>query len=149
MAIKTKKITDLGQIQVSYSENGTSTLDIADFYLIGCQSGVTGKVSTAEIAEVIRSLIGKATDPSVLSSYVGQSTDQIDELNNVISDLVIKVDDLTNRVTELETKSSSYEKFIQELQKDGYLTLAEIKKAAADACPICTHTHEEETTTEA
>jgi len=48
----------------------------------------------------------------------------------------------------LETKSSSYEKFIKELQKDGYLTLAEIKKAAADACPICTHTHEEENTTE-
>ena len=47
------------------------------------------------------------------------------------------------KIAELESKIAALESFVQALQADGYLTLANIKKAAADACPICTHTHEE------
>lgn len=58
------------------------------------------------------------------------------------------VQSLESELIKIKEKSAKYEQFIQTLQKDGYLTLAEIKKAAADACPICNHTHEEEITTE-
>ena len=46
-------------------------------------------------------------------------------------------------IAKLTERVAALESFVQALQADGYLTLANIKKAAAEACPICTHTHEE------
>ena len=54
-----------------------------------------------------------------------------------------KVATLEAKVAALETTVQNLVSFVQALQKDGYLTLAEIRKAASDACPICNHTHEE------
>ena len=42
----------------------------------------------------------------------------------------------TTDVSSLEAKVAALEGFVKALQADGYLTLANIKKAAADACPI-------------
>ena len=56
--------------------------------------------------------------------------------------------DCAEKIAALEAKVAALEGFVQALQKDGYLTLAEIRKAAADACPICNHTHEEEQSAE-
>lgn len=53
---------------------------------------------------------------------------------------------LQTQLAEQETKIATLEGFVQALQKDGYLTLKEIQRAAADACPLCNHTHEEEQT---
>ena len=41
----------------------------------------------------------------------------------------------------LEEKVKALESFVHALQKDGYLTLAEIKKAAAEFCPCGEETH--------
>ncbi len=54
--------------------------------------------------------------------------------------------DCSEKIAALEAKVAALEGFVQALQKDGYLTLAEIRKAATEACPICNHTHEEEQT---
>ena len=53
-------------------------------------------------------------------------------------------EELVKLVSSLENKVKALESFVQALQKDGYLTLKEIQRAAADACPICNHTHEEQ-----
>lgn len=50
MAIKTKKISDLSELTLK----DVSDLEAADFYVLGCKSGVTGKVSVASIVTVIR-----------------------------------------------------------------------------------------------
>ena len=96
MAIKTKKITDLGKITID--EKNIKLTD-GDFYVIGCKAGVTGKVATNEIVNSIKLL----------------------------------VDD---KIAALEAKVAALEGFVQALQEEGYLTLAKIKQAAADACPV-------------
>lgn len=175
MAIKTKKITDLGTINVS--AEGAGSLNDSDFFLIGCKSGVTGKVETSAfvnaINQYVNELVGKATKKYEESSLVNvedvnKVKSEVKTLSNNLSDLsgmvnVIastpapistgcdcegKVSALESKVATLEAKVAALEGFVQALQADGYLTLANIKKAAADACPICTHTHEEEQSAE-
>lgn len=63
-----------------------------------------------------------------------------DEINS----LVTRITALESFVQSFETRITALESFVQALQKDGYLTLKEIQRAAADACPICNHTHEEQ-----
>lgn len=155
MAIKTKKITDLGTINVT-SGSGAGSLRDSDFYLIGCKSGVTGKVETKAflnaIQQSVNDVVGQVI-PTALTSVIDdtdakQTKIDIINISNNLNDLISLVQSLESELVKIKEKSAKYEQFIQTLQKDGYLTLAEIKKAAADACPICTHTHEEETTTE-
>jgi hypothetical protein len=50
---------------------------------------------------------------------------------------------LEQKVQELSEKVAALEGFVKALQEEGYLTLAKIKQAAADNCPICNHTHED------
>lgn len=128
MAIKTKKITDLGKITID--EKNIKLTD-GDFYVIGCKAGVTGKVATNEIVESIKIIIKKA------------------EIEESISSLTSSIETISKeKIAELEDKVAALEGFVQALQEEGYLTLAKIKQAAAEACPICTHTHEEEQPTE-
>ena len=156
MAIKTKKITDLGTINVT-SGSGAGSLSDSDFYLIGCKSGITGKVETNAflnaIQQSVNDVVGQVI-PSALTSVIDdtdvkQTKIDIINISNNLNDLNSLVQSLESELIKIKEKSAKYEQFIQTLQKDGYLTLAEIKKAAADACPICNHTHEEEITTEA
>lgn len=58
MAIKTKKITDLGTINVT-SSSGAGSLSDSDFYLIGCKSGVTGKVETSAFLNAIQQSVNE------------------------------------------------------------------------------------------
>jgi hypothetical protein len=44
--------------------------------------------------------------------------------------------DCAEKIAALEAKVAALEGFVKALQADGYLTLANIKKAAADACPV-------------
>jgi predicted nucleic acid-binding Zn-ribbon protein len=162
MAIKTKKITELGQIEV---EN-IDILKKSDFYFLGCMGGVTGKVSTSDVVNAIRANvedfvyphqnteIGKISDrTTTLETNTENMRAEIDRvvatLNNTslsnerIVVLEEKVQSLETKNAELEAKAEGYENriaalesFVQALQADGYLTLANIKKAAADACPI-------------
>lgn len=175
MAIKTKKITDLGTINVS--ANGAGSLNDSDFFLIGCKSGITGKVETKaflnSIIQHVDAVVTTATKTFEASSMVNvedvnKVKNDVKSLSNNLSDLTgmvnviastpapistgcdceSKVTALESKVATLEAKIAALEGFVQALQADGYLTLANIKKAAAAACPISTNTHEEEQPTE-
>ena len=79
---------------------------------------------------------------------------RVDELEERVVVLSEKIDsapattstcgcDCAEKIATLEAKVAALESFVMALQKDGYLTLKEIQRAAADACPLCNHTHEE------
>lgn len=153
MAIKTKKISELGQIEVA----DIDILKKSDFYFLGCMGGVTGKVSTSDVVNAIRANV-EATSRDTIQSYANtrQSTD-LSKVEERITNLEINLKkerenveklknlnkELSNSLTQMSEKVTAIESFLQALQKDGYLTLAEIRKAAAEACPICNHTHDE------
>ena len=171
MAIKTKKISDLGEIKI----DGSTSLEKSDFYFLGCLNGITGKVSTQDIVQSIRSGIVAETNESAEFSRMRSSMDEVSSLSERIVNNDVKIDNLTStietlsasvatiastpatvstscgceeKIAALEAKVAALEGFVQALQADGYLTLANIKKAAAEACPICNHTHEEEQSAE-
>lgn len=155
MAIKTKKITDLGTINVAV--DGAGSLTDSDFFLIGCKSGITGKVETKALVNAINqntnSLINKAYELLVNKSDVDVDVNNIKRdvksLTNNVNDLKVVVSgiasspapistgcDCAEKIAALEAKVAALEGFVKALQADGYLTLANIKKAAADACPV-------------
>jgi polyhydroxyalkanoate synthesis regulator phasin len=47
--------------------------------------------------------------------------------------------DCSEKIASLENKVAALENFVKALQEESYLTLAKIKQAAADNCPICNH----------
>lgn len=126
MAIKTKKITELGQIQVD-----VDALSTADFYLIGCQSGVTGKVATNALVDAIKS-IASSTQGNSGRKVEAPAMASLDVTDGLQASLNVVIE----RISALETKVAALEGFVKALQAEGYLTLANIKKAAAEACPI-------------
>ena len=172
MAIKTKKITDLGTINIQ--GDGAGSLNDTDFFLIGCKSGITGKVEVSalvnSISQHVNSLVSAATEAIAVSSTndsdeVEKIKNEVKSISNNLNDLFalvngisstptpscdcdVKIAALEAKVAALEAKVAALEGFVQALQAEGYLTLANIKKAAAEACPICTHTHEEEQSAE-
>lgn len=76
------------------------------------------------------------------NTYVQSTSETILELQENVR--LLSVAPKTTDTSALETRITALESFVQALQKDGYLTLKEIQRAAADACPICNHTHEEQ-----
>lgn len=165
MAIKTKKISDLSELTLA----GGSDLEAADFYVLGCKSGVTGKVSVASIVTAIHNAVHPSMPVSVeqqvatvdVVETTSVSSEIVDKMANDISKVSTDVTSLEDKVKNIETKQKNYaftttkkldaalesiaqlnakvavlEGFVKALQADGYLTLANIKKAAADACPI-------------
>jgi hypothetical protein len=165
MAIKTKKISELGQIEVA----DIDILKKGDFYFLGSMGGVTGKVSTSDVVNAIRANVEAISKDTVIAYDNPKQSTEISKIAERVTNLEVKIEEIskiTGRVTNLEVKIEEISKkidesiakltekvaalegFVQALQAEGYLTLANIKKAAADACPICTHTHEEEQPTE-
>ena len=88
-----------------------------------------------------------ANDISKVSSDVTSLEDKVKNIEtkqkNYAFTTTKKLDAALETIAQLNSKVAVLEGFVHALQADGYLTLANIKKAAADACPICTHTHEE------
>ena len=147
MAIKTKKISELGQIDVA----DIDILKKADFYFLGCMGGVTGKVSTSDVVNAIRANVESISKDAVQTWEMtrGKSTtSEISTIMEKVANLEVLCEVLSKKVEEtpasvsttdvssLEAKVAALEGFVKALQADGYLTLANIKKAAADACPI-------------
>lgn len=175
MAIKTKKISDLVELtRISENTyflgiNGESTGKVCYSKILDDVNNiVNNKVEGAALA-----MAAAMPAPLSLDEEV-QTSEEVKELGKRVDDLQSQLSDTISAYKSLQKKYNSYVKsnaetiltlqntigelsltvenlvsFVQSLQKDGYLTLAEIRKAAADACPICNHTHEEETTTEA
>ena len=166
MAIKTKKISELAVI--------TNIDDNTSF--LGISGGQTGQIKFETIFETIKTEISEIVEGSTsnikttVDDLEQKTTSSENDINNIktavgeleknVSELITKgqneaaVNVVTNtcdcaeKIAALEAKVAALEGFVQALQKDGYLTLKEIQRAAADACPICNHTHEEEQPTE-
>ena len=173
MAIKTKKITDLTTIQFSDgavilgSKNGT-TGKIGYEDVISVVTGLIKSelekfqpTETSAVAVAMNDVEDTTSqDIASLQECVDTLRSQMSSLSKSYKELEKNYKDhllsaastnleLTEQIRLLTLDVEKLKSFVQALQKDGYLTLAEIRKAAADACPICNHTHEEETTTEA
>lgn len=147
MAIKTKKISELGQIEVA----DIDILKKGDFYFLGCMGGVTGKVSTSDVVNAIRANV-EAISKDTVSAYANpRQSAEISKLAERVTNLEVKIEELSKKIEEaiasvstqkqtdttaLDGKVAALEGFVKALQADGYLTLANIKKAAAEACPI-------------
>ena len=158
MAIKTKKIEDLGGIKLT----DVKSLETNDVLLVGSKSGITGKISTSELVKLVSDsfdkklskiknsektvayddteLTQKVTDVSVKlnSTYtlVSQQKTKLETSDKKIKELEKKISGLEAKVAEiavLNEKLNKVEKFIKDLQKGSYLSTNDIK-SAANAC---------------
>lgn len=175
MATKIKKISDLDIIRVNNStkletcnfiaNDGILTGKISGKDIVAIVNSIVSSNNTAEAKlEEIKTLVNsidvetKAVKSSVTTNASKISTveKKVTELSKEIKKVSDKVDaqssvatcNCDEKIAALESKISALEGFVQALQKDGYLTLAEIRKAATEACPICNHTHEEQSSAE-
>jgi uncharacterized phage infection (PIP) family protein YhgE len=130
MAIQTKKISELGTI---------TNLE-GEVYFLGTSGGVTGRISKSDLETNILKEV---------KDSIAQITEEIAAIKNTQTSLIESVTTISNKpstvavecdceekITALSDKIAKLEGFVQALQKNSYLTLAEVKKAAAEACPI-------------
>jgi uncharacterized phage infection (PIP) family protein YhgE len=130
MAIQTKKISELGTI---------TNLE-GEVYFLGTSGGVTGRISKSDLETNILKEV---------KDSIAQITEEIAAIKNTQTSLIESVTTISNKpstvavecdceekITALTEKIAKLEGFVQALQKNTYLTLAEVKKAAAEACPV-------------
>lgn len=133
--------------------------------------GLIRNIIDYKLQPVFEKIAGAKAIDTVATASV--SDEIVEKVSSDVCDCKVAIQSLDEKITDLNTKYKNYafsttshfasveetiatltervialEGFVQALQADGYLTLANIKKAAAEACPICTHTHEEEQPTE-
>lgn len=130
MAIQTKKISELGSI---------TNLD-GEVYFLGTGGGVTGRISKRDlesnILKDVKDSIGKINEE--ITSIKNMQTSLIETVTTISNQpsTVAAEGDYEEQITALSEKIAKLEGFVMSLQKNTYLTLAEVKKAAAEACPI-------------
>lgn len=160
-----------GKIPYSYFTTDVENIITAKIEELGLNSSESGdtneaaitvvqSVSDAEVEEMrteIKHLKSKVTELSIANAtltkqytnHVSSSSDTLLALQESVRVLgnekttATSTCDCSEKLAALEARVASLEGFVQALQKDGYLTLKEIQRAAANACPICNHTHEE------
>lgn len=176
MAIKTKKISELDTLTIGTGD--TSMENGGILFLCTKTSGATGKLSSKTLFETVHKVaedeclklkeeLQKPSEnqPPAATASIADNSEisalktAVDALTKSLNDLSVKYKNFTfnqsdknssyiEQINVLNEKVASLEGFVQALQKDGYLTLKEIQRAAANACPICTHKHEEEQSAE-
>ena len=176
MAIKTKKISELDTLTIGTGD--TSMENGGILFLCTKTSGATGKLSSKTLFETVQKVaedeclklkeeLQKPNEnpASVATASIEDNGEitalktTVDALTKGLNDLSVKYKNFTfnqsdknssyiEQINVLNEKVAALEGFVQALQKDGYLTLKEIQRAAANACPICNHTHEEEQSAE-
>lgn len=130
MAIQTKKISELGSI---------TNLD-GEVYFLGTSGGVTGRISKSDlesnILKDVKDSIGKINEE--ITSIKNMQTSLIETVTTISNQpsTVAAEGDYEEQITALSEKIAKLEGFVMNLQKNTYLTLAEVKRAAAEACPI-------------
>ena len=108
-------------------------------------------VATVDVEEtpMLADVETKLNEVSVSLTSINEKVASLDtKQKNFSYSTTKKFTDVNEQIAVLTEKVTALESFVQALQKDGYLTLKEIQRAAAQACPICTHTHEEEQSAE-
>ena len=130
MAIQTKKISELGTI---------TSLD-GEVYFLGTCGGVTGRISKSDhetniIKEVKESIAQITAEIASIKNTQSELINSVTTISNQPSTVAVECD-CEEKIAALSEKIAKLEGFVQALQKNTYLTLAEVKKAAAEACPI-------------
>lgn len=106
-------------------------------------------VSEEDITVMRNKIEGVREEVGSLSKTIKKSDEKFDTFysryTKTIEDMRASIDTCAaptascgcaEKIAALEAKVAALEGFVKALQADGYLTLANIKKAAAEACPI-------------
>jgi hypothetical protein len=130
MAIQTKKISELGTI---------TNLE-GEVYFLGTSGGVTGRISKSDletnILKEVKDSIAQITEEiAAIKNTQTSLIESVTTISNIPAPVAVECD-CEEKITALTEKIAKLEGFVQALQKNSYLTLAEVKKAAAEACPI-------------
>lgn len=164
MAIKTKKVTDLDTIGDNEELGLSNCLFLGSQN--GITGKIPYNALSREIKKIINSELENyntsvVSDVQPIAAFSNETNEQISELQNKVeilksenTDLLRRCAELDNLVTaqnrafsdsilscqqhiyELSQSNQKLIQFIKDLQTDGQLTLAEIKRAAAKAFPI-------------
>ena len=148
--IITAKIEELGLNSSDSGDTNAASIEVV-------QSVSDANAEVEEMRTEIKHLKSKVTELSIANAtltkqytnHVSSSSDTLLALQESVRVLGNEKTtatcscDCSEKLAALEARVASLEGFVQALQKDGYLTLKEIQRAAANACPICNHTHEE------
>lgn len=158
MAIKTKKISDLSEIKtldndcyfVGHKNNETSKISYATI------SEDVRNIVAEQIGTAMTSLtqtLSASVAPAAEIEENEPSTD-VETLLTVVNELKAEINDIAERykvlnknytnfalasaenIFKLQEDNTKLIQFVKALQKDSYLTLAEIKKAATEAFPV-------------
>ena len=166
MAIKTKKITDLATLTNIPSEstyfigcNGETTGKVKYGDILEDVSDIIENVVNTNVQNTLATMQVSVEEPKEVTPTT--STEDFNRIENFVNQLKRELSDVVASYKELNKKYTSHvlsnaeiilnlqtevaaqaekiaalEGFVKALQADGYLTLANIKKAAADACPV-------------
>ena len=158
MAIRTKKISDLSKIEATAESlvlgvNGGTTgkielSEIAKFVKSGIQLPETQKSEVTKDdlvkvqdsvtkCETVVATAKKASDElaSKFTTMVYSQTHKNADYESKISALEARCETLEGLVDSLNDKVEKLIDFVHSLQGEGYLTLANIKRLAAEHCP--------------
>lgn len=161
MAIKTKKISDLstiartGSFVVGMKDSVTGKIaydDIMKDVDAHIESAVNTGLATAMASIPATTAVDEVEQVSseeiaVLQHEVSSTKAELAEALKTVKEVKEKYEkfavssnayivELQQKVTDLTVSNEKLIQFIKALQADGYLTLANIKKAAAEAFPI-------------
>jgi peptidoglycan hydrolase CwlO-like protein len=114
MAIKTKKISDLGEIKI----DDISGLNKTDFYFLGCMNGITGKVSTADVVQSIRETINSSVTKIAESTFGNMRSGDIDvsSLKTSIANVSSVTDENKKTINNLKSTINGFLKEVAELK---------------------------------
>lgn len=167
MAIKTKRISDLDTIMFDNGSvilgcNGGTTGKIEYETIYNAVSEMVNEVveklninspseqstfdlrRSVEDDESISDLKNEIEKLKLENEIISEQHKKLQsEVNYIVSRVLQMNEDVNKRISDNDNDINKTIQFIKELQKDGYLTLAEIKKAASRAFPV-TDTSEEE-----
>lgn len=158
MANKIKKISDLEIIDVSNVQNFNKCSLLAN------NGVITGKVDCGQLVSIINSIACSVSENAIssIASTQTPSVEYVKSLEETISKLTSQlatvseklnatqkkitsckctenkstITKLTNELKKVSENIEKYNQFFVDLQKDGYLTLAEIKSAASKVVPL-------------
>lgn len=119
MAIKTKKIEDLGGIKLT----DVKSLETNDIMLVGSKSGITGKISTSELVKVVCDSFDKKLSKIKNSEKTVAYDDT--EITQKVTDVSVKLNTTNTLVTQQKSKLENTDKKIKELEKK--ITVLETK----------------------
>lgn len=119
---------------------GTITNLEGEVYFLGTKGGVTGRISKSDLEtnilkESVSTIANLTTDIETIKTDIEALKQSVSAIASTPAPISSGCD-CEEKIAALTEKIAKLEGFVQALQKNSYLTLAEVKKAAAEACPV-------------